>query len=158
MPISVTAQSRIRSTPPGAGHAKFPLHHALAAVPRALEQGQQRLGAAGELGDPPAECLIGPEPEQGLRGRIQVSDLQVAIQQKDAGDQGIQEFACPRYAGPAVELSGQTIAPRRRKQNRGLGSAFVLRRQQLGTHHVERHGLGAFRFARLVLDRGARIV
>ena len=80
---------------------QFALHHALAALPGALEQRQQRLRAAREFGDPPAERLIGPEPQQCLRGGIQVVDLQVVIQQEHAGDQGIEQFGALDLQMPA---------------------------------------------------------
>ena len=55
---------------------EFALHHALAAVARALEQRQQGLRAARQLGDAAAQRLIGTETQQGLRGGVQVADVQ----------------------------------------------------------------------------------
>lgn len=71
---------------------KFALHDSFASLARAVEQRQQGLSAARELHDAAAQCLIGSHAKQGLRGRIQIADMQALIEQKNAGHQGIEEL------------------------------------------------------------------
>ncbi len=54
---------------------EFALHDALAALTGSFEQRQQGFGASRQFRDAPAERLIGPHAEQGLRGRVQIEDL-----------------------------------------------------------------------------------
>ncbi len=115
---------------------QFALHHAFTAQACAFEQHQQRFGAAREFGEATAERLIGAETEQRLRSRIQIGNMQILIEQEDAGDQRIEQLRALDDLGLHLELSSQAEGPPDQGPASGL---LVLRRQLGGLSHVERH-------------------
>ena len=94
-----------------AGPRQFALHHALAALARAIEQRQQGLGAARQFGDAPAQRLIGAEAQQGLRRGVQVLDVQVLVQQEHAGHQAIEQLGALDAQRVQMEFSSQAERP-----------------------------------------------
>src|SRR3984957_7690621 len=110
------------------GPGQFALNDALAARPGALEESDQAFGAARKIDETPAERLIGAQTQQRLTCGIQVVDVQVLIEKKDAGDQRLEQVG-PVEGGPLhLEFSSQAALPRRLRQ----GSRFSVLRRQLG--------------------------
>src|ERR1700723_1526497 len=87
---------------------QFALYHRLTSLPRAIEQRQQGLGAARQFGDAPAECLVGTQAQQGLRGGIQIAYVQTLIEQKHAGHQPVKQLGALDMNGVLLEFSGQS--------------------------------------------------
>src|SRR5450631_707065 len=74
------------------GPGQLTLNDALAARPGTFEEVLQGLGAARKFDERPAERLIGTQAQQGLTGGIQVVDVKILIEKKDAGHQRIEQF------------------------------------------------------------------
>ena len=71
---------------------EFALHHSLAAQARAVEERHQGLGAACKFRDAAAECLIAAQPQQCLRGGVQIENPQILIQQEYAGHETVEQL------------------------------------------------------------------